>query len=315
MIKIYNYSKNILIFTGFIYLFYECYKHYEYLSLKINNNLFYFIALFLVYLLFHNLLNFRTYAGYKIATNLKCNFFFWSKIFFQSILLNIFISHSGSVYRAIELKKNNVIYKDFISVLYILLGIYLGINLILLFIELIIFGNFNLVNQTIIISSILSIIAVVFFLPKIFFYLINFLNKLKIIFFDKLLDIISYINTFYELKIKILLKKLIFITLLIHFVELLIFYICCKIFFKTNFSVDIFFILFCLSFFVDRIPYLSQIPGVQELLFVYLASPFGLDLNDTFFIKIIMRFSAILSISSNFIFFNIFLILKDIKKF
>ena len=71
--------------------------------------------------------------------------------------------------------------------------------------------------------------------------------------------------------------------------------------------------LFCLSFFIDRIPYISQIPGLNELLFVYLASPFGLNLIDTFFVKAAMRFNLINSLVINVFFYNVVQLLINKK--
>lgn len=305
MSKIYNYSKNILIFFGFCYLFYESYKNYDYIALTVNSHLTLIFCIILIHLFHHNLVSYRNYIGYKIATNYNSNFLFWSKIFFQSILLNTFISHFGSVYRAIELKKKNVIYKDFISIFYILFGLYIGINLILVSLELLIFGNFNLKNQIFIASIILLIVLIIIYLPQIFFYLIYFFSKFKIKFFCKVFDIAYYIKNFCILKINTILKSLTLITVIIHFIEILIFFLYCKIFFKQILLIDVFFMLFCLSFFIDRIPYMSQIPGLNELLFVYMSTPFGLDLIDTFFVKAAMRFNGINSIVINVFFFNL----------
>ena len=91
-------------------------------------------------------------------------------------------------------------------------------------------------------------------------------------------------------------------TVLIHFVELLIFFMIFFIFLNTiNFEVIL--LLFSLSFILNRTPFISSLPGLNEIIFGYLSTAYGLFFLDGALIQILLRLNIYVAIFLNLIFF------------
>jgi hypothetical protein len=128
-------------------------------------------------------------------------------------------------------------------------------------------------------------------LSKIFISKINLLNFYK----TKIIYTINFLSTFYK---KELFKKknifnIIFLASILHLIELYIFYLTSNIFF-SEISLEKILILFIISFFLDRIPFLSNIIGSSEIMFGFLSIYFGLLFHQGILIKFIIRITGII---------------------
>ncbi len=152
--------------------------------------------------------------------------------------------------------------------------------------------------------ALILIILGFFILPNILVNLIyltkSFFPKNK---YQKIIFIINEII----LKIKKLIKdKNILITLFIfglicHLLELGLFYLSFNIFLgETALSKII--ILFGISFVLDRIPIIRDIPGFSEIIFATVLVPFGFEFTYSLLTKFLLRFTGIIALGINYIF-------------
>ena len=97
-------------------------------------------------------------------------------------------------------------------------------------------------------------------------------------------------------------KNLLFIlfisTIIIHIIELSFFYIICNIFLE-NVNLQVIIALFAASFIIDRIPFISEIPGVSEIILGTLFLPLGFYFVDGVFIKLTSRVINYISVMFN----------------
>ena len=97
----------LFIFTicaGFLcYKFSESYS--DFVSKKIQLGIFEIFFLFFFYVIFLNIINLRGFLFAKFSIGYAYRYSDWSKLYFESLLINSVIFLSGPVYRAIQLKK------------------------------------------------------------------------------------------------------------------------------------------------------------------------------------------------------------------
>lgn len=260
------------------------------------------ILLFIV-VIFHNLINLRYFFFLRLTFDFKNKFNDWTKLFFFTAFLNNGFSFSGHVLRAIELKKSGIRYKDYIGMQYLLLGISILVNLYLVLIE-----SFFLIDLTNFFFIILFLsLFINFFFTS--YFLIFSLNLIKNIFLlKKLYQLLSVI-----LKI-IKIKKNIFIfvlfTILIHFFEIIIFYLSCKIFIE---KIDVIFVLklFMLNYFIHQLPIFSLFAGFREIVFGSLGFLLGFTFLEGILIQLLIRIVFNISFIFNYSFYSFF---KKINK-
>ena len=126
--KIFQILKNLLILFCVLFLANEIYKNLDFIKEKFSENSKFFIIILLIHFVYLNLLNLRNYSIFKICARYQGKFYDWSQIFYESLFLNLIFSHTGSIYRAIELKKRGLEYKKYIGLFYILFASYILIN-------------------------------------------------------------------------------------------------------------------------------------------------------------------------------------------
>ena len=95
----------------------------------------FFFLLFLT-IIFFNIINLRAFLLTKSSVGYAYSYSDWSKLYFESLMVNLVISLSGTVYRAIQLKRRDLNYTKFIAISYFLLGSYISISLIFTSLEL-----------------------------------------------------------------------------------------------------------------------------------------------------------------------------------
>ncbi len=309
--KIFTIAKNLLIFVCLIFLFYEVDKNFSYIELKVNKNKDFLFLIILVTIFNFNLISLRNFSIYKLCAKYKGKFIDWGQIFFESLILNILVSHTGSIYRAIELKKRGLEYKRYIGLFYILFSSYILINILLVLIELIFLEEVNLQFKIYLFFIFLTLLILTIFSPKVLRIIIkhNFIkkniNKYKLI--KKVVEIYESIFIFVKRQSSINKTILYLLTygITIHIFELYIFYIT-SIVILDDISIKTLVILFGLSFILDRIPFISSIPGIKEILFASISIPLGLYFIEGLVLKLILRIAETIAIFFNFIMFYLF---------
>ena len=83
-----------------------------------------FFLLFLT-IIFFNIINLRAFLLTKSSAGYAYSYSDWSKLYFESLIVNSVIPISGTVYRAIQLKRRDLNYTKFIAISYFLLGSYI----------------------------------------------------------------------------------------------------------------------------------------------------------------------------------------------
>jgi hypothetical protein len=270
--------------VGFI--FYKFNDNFLDISSKVQLRIFEICLIFFYSVIFFNIINLRAFLLIKSSVGYAYSYSDWSKLYFASSIINLIIPFSGTVYRAIELKKRDINYTKFIALTYLLIGSYILISLLLASLELL-FINQNFFEVYIILAGIL--IAIIFFFsPIILENLIRFFFKFKI--FGKYF--VSTYNLFEIIK-KIFLKKKVIIilflnTLIIHIFEIVLFYLICNIFLE-NINTQTIILLFLVSFILDRIPFIAETPGLSEIILGSIGLSFGFVFVDGAIIKLLLR--------------------------
>jgi hypothetical protein len=303
--KRYLILKNLFIAACIIFLCREIYKNFSLIeNLILSNHMVLFIVIFLN-ILHLNIISHRNYIIFKICANYKGKFIDWSQIFYESLILNILISHTGSVYRAIETKKRGLEYKKYVGLFYILFISYILINVMLVFFELAFIKEISFQFKINLLAIFLSLLTLTVYTPKIIeiiiYQNIYFKNIYKFKIIKKIVNIYHVIFNF--IKYQSFLKKTILYLLgygiIIHLIELYIFYMAKNII-LINLELEILLILFGISFILDRVPYISNIPGINEVLFASISIPLGLYFEQGLLLKLLLRLTAIISIIINY---------------
>ena len=297
------------------FLLVEIYKNSNYIEVKFKDKINIILLIIFFKIIHHNLLSLRNYSIYKICANYKGKFIDWGQIFYEGLIFNTLLSHAGSVYRAIETKKRGLEYKQYSGIFYILFTSYILINVLLVTIELIFLKvvSFHFIISLLFTFLILFISAI--YLPKILQKITQFdffkINIYKYEIIKKIFEIYNLIFSF--IKSQIFLKKTIIYLLgygiIIHLLELYIFYISSKII-QTEIVFQTVLILFGLNFILDRIPFISNIPGISEALFAGISISLGFFFYEGLILKLLLRITGIISIVINYLIFY-FLNLKN----
>ena len=249
----------------------------------------------------------RNYSIFKICAEYKGKFSDWSQIFYESLVLNFLISHSGSIYRAIELKKRGLEYKKYISVFYILFTSFILINILLVFIELCFVLEESFQFKINLLLIFLFFFMSVVYAPKILNFIIKNIYIVKKNYGNKVNKFFQLYNLIYSfIADKAFLKKTILYLLIygvvIHAFELYIFYLSVSII-LTNIGFKTILVLFGISFILDRIPLTTNVPGLNEILFASISIPLGLYLHQGIILKLLLRIIVVTSTLINYLIF------------
>ena len=74
----------------------------------------------------------------------------------------------------------------------------------------------------------------------------------------------------------------------------------------TELKIETLIILFSLSFVFDRVPIISNIPGLNETIFAAISVPMGLYFNESFLTKLTLRFTGYFSVILNLLVYRFF---------
>lgn len=298
------YLKYIFIFACFFFLGNKILENkfdiFE--TLKLNYRAVLFVFLFSI--IFQHLTSLRHFFLLKYSVNYFYSLLDWSKLFFYTALLNKVIFFSGHVYRAVELKKRGIIYKEYVSLTYVSFILSTATNLFLVF-----FG-FIIINRSdyIFFYFPLAILAIflIYIGPRILYFFLKYLlinssiykKKWQLIFLE-ILDILK--KFFFNKKNSIV---FIFFTIIIFLAELILFYLSCTIF-LSNYNFMIILILFLVSLILARIPFLSNIPGINEIILGSIGVPMGIFFIDGVLIQLLIRINIYLSVMLNTVLFSV----------
>lgn len=213
--KNFNLLKYLFFIISLIYIIDKSYSDYDEIRKVITKNYYLFFYVFILSVTILNLINFRYFFFFKKMSKYSDSFLNWSKLFFQTLSMNLMLSGSGSVFRAIQLKKKNISYAKFISINYTIYLIVFFANFIFFIIfYYFLFKKINLQNLIIIFFSVSFLFTVKF--HTLFFNFLSVILNLKKkyhLIFLKISNNIKYI---------FLDKKNIFIFLLITFLIFLL---------------------------------------------------------------------------------------------
>lgn len=287
----------LLFFSIFIgFLFYKFNNSYFEITSKLQLRISEIFFILFYVAIFFNIINLRAFLLTKSSVRYAYSYSDWSKLYFESLIVNSIISFSGTVYRAIQLKKRNINYTKFIAITYLLFGSYISISLIFISLELLFINK--IFSEIYIILVAMLILIIFFFGPTILENLIKVFFKFKIL--GKHLE--SSRKLFEILKKIFSKKKTIIIlclnTIIIHIFEIGLFYLVCTIF-LNNINAQTIIILFAASFIIDQIPFFSEIPGAGEIILGLVGVPLGIFFVDGAIIKLSLRLLNYFSILLN----------------
>lgn len=292
-----NYHKYLKLFIFVIclgFITYTLFNNIEILNDLKQNKAKIFILVF-ISIAYVNIVIFRSFLFLTGSVKYTYSFLDWSKLYCECILLNVSLPLSGLIYKGIQLKKRSINYTQYIAISYFLMGTYISISMFLVLLE-------TLFIQKVFSFFIISLIGLIIFLiylsTIILKVLVNYMMKFKrlkkyIKSFDYL---IKALNNSYEKKKA--LSILFLNTIIVHAVEVIMFYMICN-FFLDNVNIQVILGLFVASFILDRIPFVSEIPGISEIILGLLFLPLGLYFADGIIIKLTLRIINYISILFN----------------
>ena len=300
-----NYLKSFFIFFKYISVFAcifflgnEIFINYLDILENLKSNYFLIFLIFFFSIIFQNLINIRHFFLLKYSLNYSYSFLDWSRLFFYTAILNKVIFFSGYLYRATELKKRGVNYRNYISLIYISFFFGLLVNLILLSIEFTIISINNLF--ILIITLVILLVSLIYFTPKNIIFLLKFIKIKNSIFIKKwinyVFDILNILRKSFKYNKNI--KIFIFFTIIIHLVELSIFYFS-GIVFLSSYSFSIIIALFAASIILTRIPFIYNITGLCEIILGTIGVSMGVFFIDAALIQLLIRINIYLSVILN----------------
>ena len=297
--------KLILISIFFSILLLEIINNKNLIINIIDNNITFLLILLILQLFYILIYNFRTYSLYKNFLKKSVSIYLWSTFFFRSLIYNISINSAGTIYRALILKRMGIKYVKFLAIFYILFISYFIINFFYVLLEIFFFTDLNLKIKLFYLFLFLLLLFICVALPK----LLTLILK-RIIFINinvkKILNILSFLIKFFKKKsLNKHFNSIFFLGSALHIFELLIFYISYKIFI-IDISFEKILFLFAISFLLDRIPFLSNVIGSNEIIFGFLSTYLGLLFHEGVMIKFIIRFTGMLVVILSFIYSIIF---------
>ena len=304
---LYSYIKNFFLVIFFLFVIYKINQNIKFFEEKILVNLSLVLTIFLIYIIHHNFVNLRLYVLFKMCTQYSGSFFHFAKTYFESMMFNILLSHTGSAHRSIELKKKKVKYSQFLGLFYISYFGYLIINILLFNLEIFFIDDISDKFKLSALSIFLIIFICSILLPAISKTLLSKFQFIKLEFINKIFNFSLIVFDFIKsnaLKTKAILIMIVFISIS-HCLEFLVFYFSYDLFIN-NVKIKTLMIMFSISFILDRTPIVANIPGLNETIFATISVPMGLYFNESFFIKLTQRFMTYFSVIINFLFFKYF---------
>jgi hypothetical protein len=241
---------------------------------KVKLDLKNFIYVFTIFFLILSISSYRFFYLIKKTTKYSANLINWKILYFQSLLMNFFLIGSGHLLRAIRFKKDNITLVEFAGVHFINLLLVIIFNL---FFFLLLFYFLSYKKIILIYFIIFFIISLILLNKKTYNFLSKILEyKFKSIkkkYKDIFINFLLYSNYFFSSKKNI--SFFLFFTLAIFLLEGFSFYLI-----LSNILLDKdfynFFLFFVLVFYLNKIPYLLNFIGFNEIIVGIFAQSLGL---------------------------------------
>ena len=126
-------KKNLLVYFFFficlIFLINQSFDDFSKVKKIISKNYEIFFIVIIISIINLNIISYRFFFYLKKTLNYSGQFINWSKLFFQTVVMNFMIGGTGHVVRAIQLKKEKINYSKFITINYVIYLLILFINL------------------------------------------------------------------------------------------------------------------------------------------------------------------------------------------
>lgn len=285
-------KKNLLVYFFFficlIFLINQSFDDFNKVKKIISKNYEIFFIVIIISIINLNIISYRFFFYLKKTLNYSGQFINWSKLFFQTVVMNFMIGGTGHVVRAIQLKKEKINYSKFITINYVVYLLILFINLFLFML----FFYFVSKEKIILLTSFITLlIAYIFLLPKFYNFFLEILNRNHILnkkYTSILKKILYYLSNNFLIKKNLL--SFSFFTFLIFFLEgIIIFLISSSILQSENIYniLQFFFIVF----YLNKIIYVNNFIGLNELIAGLLAEALGYYFLQGALIQLIFRLS------------------------
>ena len=290
---------NFFFFFSIIALFFLLYKiqqgiynHNLLIEIDFKN----FLYIFFYFILILNITSYRFFYFFKKLTKYSSNYFCWSGLFFKTVIMNFFFQGSGHFLRAVELKKKNVRYSQFLSINYIFFTLIVFVNFFLF----ICFFFFIFKKKIILLGFVFFFVFILIIINKEFYkYLIIFLNKkLKFIKNKYKYAIENFLlNCSFFFSKKNLLIFL-FFTLVIFYLEFVSFYLLVSNIFliKNIFSI---LLIFLIIFYLNKVPFFINIIGLNEIIVGLFAEKLDFEFAQGSLIQLTYRIFLYMSVIFN----------------
>ena len=304
-----NYLKKFFFILSLIFIIKESFVEFNEVKTIIELDYEKFLIILIVSVINLNIKNIRIYYLLKKITKYSNNFINWSKLFFQTVIMNLLLTGTGHFFRAIQLKKDNLKYSEFVSLNYVIYIISHLIN-ILVFVSL-----FYLISQQSV--SILLIVIILFtlylltsetfykFFLNFFKKRVNFLKSYRKIFFS----IIMNCKKFFSFKKNLIIFSL--ITLIMFFLDGVIIYLILSSILSDE-SVFNNLLFFFIIFYLNKFAYIQNIIGLNELIVGLIAETLGFLFLQGALIQLVFRLNIYLGcIINNLLYFILKLKMKN----
>lgn len=283
-------NKNLLTYLFFviclIFLINQSFDDFSKVEKIISKNYEIFFITIIISIINLNIVSYRFYFYLKKTLNYSGKFVNWSKLFFQTVIMNLMIGGTGHVFRAIQLKKEKINYSKFITINYV-------IYILILFINLFLFTFFFYIaskEKIILLASFtILLVAYIILLPKFYGFFLNILNRNRILknkYAKILKNILSGLSSHFLIKKNLL--SFCFFTFLIFFLEGVIIFLISLNILQTENIYDILQFFF-IVFYLNKIIYINNLIGLNELIAGLVAEALGYYFLQGALIQLIFR--------------------------
>ena len=302
--KFFYKKKNLLTFLFFIIclilLVNQSLDDFSKVEKIISKNYGVFFGVVVISIINLNIVSYRFYFYLKKTLNYSGEFINWSKLFFQTVVMNFMLGGTGHIFRAIQLKKEKINYTKFITSNYVIYILIILINLCLF----IIFFYFLSKDKFILYAlAPLFLIAYIILNPKLYSFFFKILKKNNF-FNNKYTKIIK--NFLSNLSKNFLIKKNLlsfsFFTCIIFLLEGIIIFLISSNILQTENIYNIF-LFFFIVFYLNKIIYVNNFIGLNELIAGLLAETLGYYFLQGALIQLIFRISIYLGCIFNNLFY------------
>ena len=298
-----NIIKVVIAAVTLLFIYKSSVGYFQIIFDKINLDFLLISCLILLRFFQQIIASLRLFSLLKLISKYNSNFIEWCRLYFSTGLLYLTpLVGAGHIARAYEMKNRQFSYKEYINFQFIIFSWAMLIESFLIFLICIFY---NEINVYITISFFIIMLCFLPLLSK------NFINILLVLF--KKIKVFRFLNKLklnieriLEIAITSLKKKnfinYFFYTICLFCSELLLFYLILNNIFLIN-NLEVIFLIFILNFFIRKIPFINNIPGLKEAINGAFAYQFGLVFLEGVLFLVIFRVLNLLAILLNNFFF------------